>query len=220
MKVVIVEDHPLMRSALIDIVATAFPHALTEGFARLQSARRWLQANPDCQLVILDLSLPDAGPLPIVSDLRAEAPLAKLMVYSAQTDPHLMREALEAGATGYVPKSASRHEVQQALARIAAGLSYIPNELQALNRAVTSGPSIRKPASLGASLTAHLGLTERQHDVLNLILRGLPNKLICRHLSLAEGTVKVHVSAVLKVLGVRNRTEAVVAATRLGWRAD
>ncbi len=218
MKVVIVEDHPLMRSALIDIVESAFPQVQTEGFARLQAAKRWLQANPDCRLVILDLTLPDAGPLPIVEDVRAEAPLAKLLVYSAQSDPHLMREALDAGAAGYVPKSASRHVVQQALVRVAAGSGYVPPELLALNRAVAAPASSVRQAPAGEGLASHLGLTERQHDVLTLILRGLPNKLICRHLSLAEGTVKVHVSAVLKVLGVRNRTEAVVAATRLGWR--
>jgi DNA-binding NarL/FixJ family response regulator len=221
MKAVIVEDHPLMRSALMEIIESAFPNALIEGFARLQAAKRWLQANPDCSLVVIDLTLPDAGPLAVVADLKADAPGAKLMVYSAESDPHRMREVIEQGAAGFVPKSASRHVVQQALLRVVAGHSYIPAELSSLNRAIAS-PQRPAPAAANStgSLASQLGLTGRQGDVLTLILRGLPNKLICRHLSLAEGTVKVHVSAVLRVLGVRNRTEAVVAAARLGWRGD
>jgi DNA-binding NarL/FixJ family response regulator len=219
MKIVIVEDHPLMRSALIEILESAFPNAMIEGFSRIQAAKRWLQANPDCGLVVLDLTLPDAGPLAVVADLKAEAPGAKLMVYSAESDPHQMREAIEQGAAGFVPKSASRHVVHQALLRVVAGHGYIPAELSSLNRAIAP-PERLKATPAAGHLAGQLGLTDRQSDVLTLILRGLPNKLICRHLSLAEGTVKVHVSAVLRVLGVRNRTEAVVAAARLGWRGE
>jgi DNA-binding NarL/FixJ family response regulator len=81
-------------------------------------------------------------------------------------------------------------------------------------------PGAREPDRVPASSTdlRKLGLTDRQCDVLRLILRGLPNKLICRQLDLAEGTVKVHVSAVLRALGVRNRTQAVIAASQIGLR--
>jgi DNA-binding NarL/FixJ family response regulator len=130
-----------------------------------------------------------------------------LVVASGEDDPAVIRAALAAGAVGFLPKAESPDVLQQALRLVLGGGTYTPP--QALSD-LQPGAAPRPDAS---------GLTPRQTDVLRCLMRGQPNKLIARELGLTEGTVKIHIAAILRVLQARNRTEAVVVARNLGLSA-
>ncbi len=121
------------------------------------------------------------------------------------------------GAMGFIPKTANKEVLLNALRLISSGGIFVPADVHdyAHREGVTPPTSPTEPA---ISIHADIGLTERQSQVLALLLRGMTNKLICRELGLAEGTVKIHISAILKLLGVANRTQAVLAASRIGLR--
>jgi DNA-binding NarL/FixJ family response regulator len=209
MKIVVVEDHPLMRNALLDTLSDLAPEAHLEGFSRLMPTKRWLQTNPDCRFVFVDLNLPDAESIHSLPMIRQEAPQAQVVVFSADESPQAFDDAMNAGAHGYITKSTGLSHLRQTLQEVLAGKHHCNGKKR--QPELTTVPQTAAGHAPGSHQSAKL-LTERQQEVLGLILRGYPNKLICRHLNLAEGTVKVHVSAVLKALGVRSRTEAVVAA--------
>jgi DNA-binding NarL/FixJ family response regulator len=132
---------------------------------------------------------------------------------SGSRDHATMRAALDRGAQGFIPKAETREVLTGALALVLAGGVYVPPTM--LAPVSPSNPGAPK----GDAVTPQsLGLTDRQLDVLALLMQGKNNKLICRALDLAEPTVKNHVSAILKALGVTSRTEAVLAVTRHGWK--
>src|SRR5262249_40444987 len=127
--------------------------------------------------------------------------------------------ALDLGALGFIPKSGQREVMLRALELVFAGGVYIPPEILAHDEPSARQRDEKQPATKRPSVSpADLGLTERQVDVLSLMMQGKSNKAICRVLNLAEPTVKNHVTAILKALGVSNRTEAVIAVGELGWK--
>lgn len=214
--VLIIDDHPLMRDAVrmtMDAVAPGSRIELASSFAE---ARRMLAANTPYDFTLLDLNLPDSTGFEALKALRAQFPQLPTVVLSAETDRETILRCLDLGAAGYIPKTYHADVITHALRLIASGHVYVPRE------AIDPRYGAHEPSRprIVDSDPRGLGLTDRQCDVLRLILRGLPNKLICRQLDLAEGTVKVHVSAVLRALGVRNRTQAVIAASRLGLRMN
>jgi DNA-binding NarL/FixJ family response regulator len=181
------------------------------------AALRALEGHPDTDLVLLDLDLPDQHGLQVLAVVAERHPAVAVVVLSGSRDQAAMREALARGAQGFIPKGETREVLSSALALVLAGGIYVPPSMLA--------PAAPPPAGAQANAVTpqSLGLTERQLDVLALLMQGRNNKLICRALGLAEPTVKNHVSAILKALGVTSRTEAVLAVTRLGWtlpRAD
>jgi DNA-binding NarL/FixJ family response regulator len=119
---------------------------------------------------------------------------------------------MDAGAAGFIPKSSTNEVMETAVRLVLAGGKYLPPEV--LARRTATAPSTRQPGNTAAVAT--LGLTERQMQVLRLIARGASNKAICRELGLAERTVKAHVTAVFRALNVDSRTQAALAAARLG----
>jgi len=125
---------------------------------------------------------------------------------------------IDAGAMGYIPKTSTTPILLNALRLVLSGGVYLPPEV--LRRHGAIAPAAPQPAAGPAQLRdpREIGLTERQAQVLALLVQGKPNKLICRELNLAEGTVKIHVTAVLKALGVTNRTQAVIAVGKLGLK--
>jgi DNA-binding NarL/FixJ family response regulator len=130
---------------------------------------------------------------------------------SASADRHEIAKALDLGAVGFIPKSASREVMLGAFRLIFSGGIYVPPEI--LGRAPTTPAA---PAPSARPSAAALDLTDRQMDVLALMMQGKSNKAICRALDLAEPTVKNHVTAILKALKASNRTEAVIAASARG----
>lgn len=212
MKILVVDDHVLIREALRVVLAELKPEAqiLEAGSARAALDR--LAEHPDIELVLLDLKLPDRDGFDALAELRERHPAAAVVVLSAQQDRESVARALGLGALGFIPKSAPRDVMLGAFNLVFAGGVYVPPEI--LDR---QAPPPAPPRPHGwRTAAADLGLTERQTDVLDLMMRGKSNKAICRALGLAEPTVKSHVTAILRALKATNRTEAVVAAGALG----
>jgi DNA-binding NarL/FixJ family response regulator len=216
LNVLIVDDHPMMRGALRDQIEMLDADATVEQSATLADACRALASPVRRDLVVLDLNLPDATGLAALDTLKERFPDVPVVVVSGTVERSAAHRCIGAGAAGFIPKTHSLDRIASAIGAVRRGETYLPAEAgDATDVGWRSRPSIRPlPGPMQPTLT------ERQQDVLQLILRGLPNKLICRQLQLAEGTVKVHVSAVLRALGVRTRTQAVLAASRLGMRRD
>jgi DNA-binding NarL/FixJ family response regulator len=210
MKILVVDDHVLIREALRGLFRELKPDAVVLEAADAAQAMEQLAAQPDIALILLDLSLPDRDGLGVLAELRAGHPAISVVVLSGFADRANVMRALDQGALGFIPKSAGREVMTSALSLVFSGGVYIPPEILA-SKSPTANPQL--PPS-------DLGLTGRQADVLALMMQGKSNKAICRRLELAEATVKNHVTAILKVLGVSNRTEAVLAASARGWQVS
>lgn len=199
------------------MVRLAMRHALStlaENIEWLEAAdadevERCLRDDPD--LALLDLHMPGSDGAPWIGRLRARFPVLPLIVVSAEESPSLVRALIDCGVAGFIPKSDSAAVVLQAVRLVLSGGTYAP--LRLLGGHGGSQRAGNGDATKTRDLPVH-GLTQRQLDVLALLARGLPNKLIARELGLSEGTVKVHLLAIFRALDVRNRTEAVVAAQK------
>ena len=216
MKVLIVDDHALIREAMRGVIVELQGDAVVLEAGSSSQAMSLIQQHPDLALVLLDLGLPDRNGLEVLADLHENHPAMSVVMLSAFSDRENVVKALDGGALGFIPKAGSREVLVSALRLILAGGVYIPPDI--LVSTPTPAAPAGRPGPVEKRLTpAELGLTERQVDVLALMMQGKSNKLICRALDLAEPTVKNHVSAILKALEVTNRTEAVLAAAALGW---
>lgn len=213
MKTLVVDDHVLIREALRGVLKELKSDAAVVEAADSRQTLQRLAENPDLELVLLDLKLPDRNGLELLAELRERYPALAVVMLSASNDRDDIARALDLGALGFIPKSAPREIMLSALKLILAGGVYIPPEI--LGHAPTAEPAERD-ITRSAPSAAELGLTQRQMDVLALMMQGKSNKMICRELGLAEPTVKNHVTAILKALKASNRTEAVIAAGALG----
>jgi len=216
MQVLLVDDHALVRDALRGVLRELKPEADVLEASNWNQARRQVEQAPGLDLVLLDLGLPDRDGFEALAELRQSHPAVSVVVLSGRQDRESVIKSLDLGAVGFIPKSASREVMQSAFNLVFAGGMYIPPEI--LGRQATAlQPPATVPDEGGSARGAELGLTERQLDVLALMMQGRSNKAICRALDLAEPTVKSHVTAILRVLKATNRTEAVVAARALGF---
>jgi DNA-binding NarL/FixJ family response regulator len=203
MRVLIADDHPLVRDALARTVRELDAHAEVLQAGDLDGLLRdALQSGAD--LAIVDLQMPGMNALAGLKRVREAVPTLPIVVASGQEDPATIRAVLAAGAMGFIPKSEKPEVLLAALRLVRMGATYVPPRLLDAVEA-TAAPN-------GAAAE----LTPRQLDVLRLLMRGEPNKVIARVLGLTEGTVKIHIAAILRTLQARNRTEAVVRARALG----
>jgi DNA-binding NarL/FixJ family response regulator len=214
MKILIVDDHVLIREALRGVLKE-----IQRGTTVLEApdGRRALETvenQGEIDLILLDLNLPDRHGLSLLTELRQQHPALGIVVLSALQDPADIRQALDLGALGYIPKSASREVMLNALRLVFAGGIYIPPEALALTDTSRNAPPRGDRPIVAPS---EIGLSDRQLEVLALLMQGKSNKSICRTLNLMEPTVKHHVASILRALKVTNRTQAVVAANELGW---
>jgi DNA-binding NarL/FixJ family response regulator len=218
LKILVVDDHPLIRQAVRHVLTQLEAGVEVQEAHDCTTALALVDAHPDLTLVLLDLNLPGMGGLDALSVMRERYPEIPVVVLSATDDRDHVLQALDRGAMGFIPKSSSNDVMVSALRLVLSGGVYLPTE-------VLAAPVAGMPHAASASfpLTARpadFGLTERQAEVLALIVQGKPNKLICRELGLAESTVKIHITAILKALKVTNRTQAVIATGRLGIKLD
>jgi len=216
MKVLVVDDHALIRDAMRGVIVELQGDATVLEAGTCGQAMSLIQQHADTALVLLDLQLPDRNGFAALAELRENYPAISVVMLSAFNDRDNVVKALDGGALGFIPKTGSRELLLSALRLVLAGGIYIPLEI--LDRTPAAMPATGQPAAMIMRQSpAELGLTERQVEVLAFMMQGKSNKLICRALGLAEPTVKNHVSAILKTLGVSNRTEAVLAVSALGW---
>jgi DNA-binding NarL/FixJ family response regulator len=219
MRFLIVDDHPLVREALAGVLRALRPTADVAEASTAATALTALREGPATDLVLLDLRLPDANGLDLLPIIAERHVGTAVVVLSGDLDRAVVERALAAGAVGCIPKSEPREVLASALGLVLAGGVYVPPlAVGSASLAAVPRPASGTGAGGRAPATPYdAGLTERQVEVLALLMQGRNNKLICRALGLAEPTVKSHVSAILRALNVDSRTEAVLAVTRLGW---
>ena len=242
MKVLLVDDHPLVLSALQQVIQRVGNDTTVVGVDSAAAARATLREDSDFDLVLLDLGLGDADGFDVLVEFRATYPAVPVVVVSASDRASDVIRAIDSGAMGFVPKRSSHGELHEALRMVMTGSMYVPPSMLGLDfgRNLHLGdtvPGVMRPLGepsfsstsgdvpLGAAARpephqkvptlADVGLTPRQGEVLQLLLQGLPNKLIARQLNLSVETVKDHVAAVLRGLGVSSRTQAVLAVSQM-----
>lgn len=219
MKLLVVDDHTLIREGLRNVLQDLGPGVTIVEAQDLRETLEALDSHADLSLVLLDLNLPDSSgqrTLLRVCEARPELPV---IVLSAAEEPDFMGHCLEAGAMGFVAKSSVNSVLVDAIRLVLSGGMAIPPQVNRESLVLGRKPDLSCTPDTGEqtpTATVDLGLTERQLEVLALVMQGKSNKAICRDLDLAESTVKLHVSAILRALRVGSRTQAVLEATRLG----
>lgn len=244
MKVLLIDDHPLILAALGTVIEGLGEGVSVVGADSARAARSALQSQGDFDLVLLDLLLADADGFDLLAELRSDFPGVPVVVVSASDRSGDVIRAIDLGAMGFVSKRSSNDVLFQALRQVLSGGIFVPP--MTVGRETAKGREAGQ-ASLAAPLPAplrtqapvempspplagaapedgsprrapslsSLGLTPRQTDVLSLLLQAKPNKLIARDLNLSVETVKDHVAAVLRSLGVATRTQAVLAVSQM-----
>ena len=214
MKILVVDDHSLITDALSVLFLDLDPAAEVLTTRTAEGAMDLLEKNPDLDLVVLDLGMPGVSGTSLLESMVAHSPEMKILVLSGQQDPRNVMRVLQLGAAGFVPKSMASDTLLAAVKFVLSGGVYIPADLlEEVNRVAMIGTPER-PREVGAT---RVELTERQEQVLHLLARGAPIKIICRELGLSEGTVKTHVTAIYRAFNASNRTEALLAARRHGY---
>jgi len=210
MHILIIDDHALVREGIALVIRSLRPDA---GIVQADTGSAGIEAAQAARfdLVLLDLQLPDMPGFVALERFRAELPSTPCVVVSGLEDRDTVMRALDLGAKAFVPKSADSAKVRQAIQALLEGRVYLPDSVVGGMGAVEQAPA-RPPSAWN--------LTGRQREVLSLVVAGLPNKLIARRLDIAESTVKIHVSAILRELRVTSRTQALIAVARAGIRLD
>jgi DNA-binding NarL/FixJ family response regulator len=218
MKILVIDDHVLIRQAMQGVLKKVRRDAVLLEASSSKEAMQIIATQQDIDLILLDLTLPDRDGFSVFTELHARYPAIAIVVLSAAQEPANVMKALDLGARGFIPKSAQGDVIMNALRLIISGGTYVPPEIFAGGELSSTG--MRQFATDPAQhrAPADIGLTDRQLDVLALMMQGKNNKTICRTLDLAQPTVKNHVTAILKALKVTSRTEAVIVANNLGWK--
>jgi len=202
----IADDHPVFLEGLRRVVGRAVPDAIIHEADRLETLYELADLHADADLLLLDLHMPGANGFGPLVHLRGQHPQLPIVIVSAHEDPVLMRRALDNGAMGFIPKSSNAATLTQTLQRVLEGSACAPDDSYA-----TAGASSDEQAG-AASLRA---LTPQQFRVLQMVGAGHLNKQIAFELSISEATIKAHMTAIMRKLGVSTRTQAVLVAGRL-----
>lgn len=211
MKLLIVDDHGLVREGLKAILGQSDLQAQCLEAWDEVSIWHQISQHANIDIVLLDIQLPGLSGMELLKRIVKERPQLPIIMLSADHDSDTVSQALQLGASGFMPKSSLNQVLISAIRLVVAGGVYIPPE--ALLKSNPKPPTAKPAVSLDA-----LGLTNRQLDVLRLLLKGMSNKLISRQIDLAEATVKIHIRGILRSLNVTTRTEALVKLTEMGVR--
>jgi DNA-binding NarL/FixJ family response regulator len=203
-RIIIVDDHPLFRAALRQTLAAGDPSIVVEEAGDLVELNAALEADRDCDLVLLDLNMPGTRGFSGLLLLRAQYSDVPVMIISAVEDGTVVRRAFELGAAGYLSKSVGSAEIRRAIETVLAGEIFVP-----------AGAELPAEDDQSALMRRLASLTPQQVRVLMMLSDGLMNKQIAYELNISEATVKAHVSAILQKLDVDSRTQAVIAAARI-----
>jgi DNA-binding NarL/FixJ family response regulator len=209
----LVDDHDLFRQGLKYLLADLDPNIV---FFEADSTPHALDfaGQVPIDLVLVDLHMPGVQGMDALSAMCAAFDSAAVVVLSSEDDPRAIRQAIEMGACGFVPKSSTPRVLVAALRLVLAGGTYLPPHVLGVAESLAATPAAQ-PA-LVPVVRRPEGLSERQLEVLLKAVQGKANKVIAREMQLSEGTIKAHLSAAFRALGVQNRTEAVFVAARVG----
>ena len=202
MKILIADDHVLVLEGIALFLRDYRPDAQILRAHNFQETIVAIQAHRDLELMLLDLVMPGMQGALSIAQIRRTAPATPLVVLSGFIDPYKVRAAMQAGAQGFMPKTLSRREMQDALDHVLAGETFFPADVVFELAGQCPEQAVLADRPLGEALTP------RQQEILNLIAEGMTNKEISRKLTLSAATVRTHLSEIFRKLGVKNRTEA------------
>jgi len=200
LKALVVDDHALVREVLMQTLKQLDKDVVCSGARNAEEALALLEAGK-YDLMLLDLLMPGINGVNFLDTLRTRFPELPAVVVSALDDPEIMARAMRHGAAGFVPKASSREELLKALRTVMTGVVCLPSQLH-------------EGAGGGHSIAERYGITPGQMRVLGLLSQGKTNREIANRLGLSEGTVRIHVSAILKALKVSNRSQAMLLVNR------
>jgi DNA-binding NarL/FixJ family response regulator len=206
-RILIVDDHPIVRDGLVAILSTqADMDVVGQADSGAEALQRFSQLDPD--VILLDLEMPGMDGLQVIKQLRQIQPAVKIVVFTAFDTDERILSALQAGAKGYLLKGAPRSELFNAIRVVHQGGSLL--------QPVVASRLLNQLAGQGAAAEPTAELTSREHDVLRLLAQGRQNKEIAAELFITERTVKFHITSILAKLDASNRTEAVTIALQQG----
>ncbi|EAQ29072.1 putative regulator in two-component regulatory system; LuxR family protein [Erythrobacter sp. NAP1] len=196
-RIIIADDHPLFRTALSHAVAKVWPEAEVVEANTAGAAKTELEGGAEA--LLLDLHMEDSNGLSVLMDLRQEFPALPIAIVSASEEPRVYAAAQQLGAAAFIPKSSGLDEMRDALSAVREGDAWFPEN------SVEEDDDLARMASL----------TPAQRRILEAMRKGLLNKQIAYELDVSEATVKAHITAIFRKLGVNNRTQAVLVAGKL-----
>lgn len=214
LKILIVDDHALFREGLVLLLEALGKPVQTLQAENAGAAMRQIAAHPDLDVVLLDLVMPGPGGIELLPEIKRLAPAAPVVILSADESHRTITGAIEKGASGYIPKTSTGEIMRGALRLVMGGGIYVPPIVLRDETRPPAPQMQQKPAARPEDL----GITPRQVEVLDFLLVGMPTKVIASKLGVSDSTVKAHTMAIFRTLKVRNRTEAVLEASRRGFQ--
>ena len=214
MKILIVDDHALFREGLVLLLEALGQPVQALQAENADATMRQIASNPQLDLVLLDLVMPGPGGIELLPEIKRLVPAAPVVILSADESHRTITGAIERGASGYIPKTSTAEIMRGALRLVMGGGIYVP---PIVLRDETRPPVVEVQQKRTAK-PEDLGITPRQVEVLDFLLAGMPTKVIASRLGVSDSTVKAHTMAIFRTLKVRNRTEAVLEASRRGFQ--
>ena len=209
MKILVVDDHSVFRTGLMQLLKTLDDEVEILEANRFDEAEKVVRAVSDIDLITVDLVMPDSEPFAGLGALRSAAPEIPVVVLSVIEQRRDVIRAIELGAMGYIPKAATAEEIVLGLRQVLDGNIYVPRSLLSQGEAARPATS---PSAAADNRRLVEALTQRQKEVFELLAQGKSNPEIARELGVSAHTVRIHISAILRALGVSNRTQAAVLA--------
>ncbi|SET50442.1 MULTISPECIES: response regulator transcription factor [Marinobacter] len=205
--IIIADDHPLFRAALRQAVSQAVPDAEVAEVESIKALQAAVEKKPDADLVLLDLNMPGAHGFSGLVFMRGQYPGLPVVVVSGSEDLQVMRRSIDYGASGFIPKSAPLPEITDAIQAVLEGDMWLPEGV---------AEKLEQTQAENTDFSEKLAsLTPQQFRVLGMLAEGMLNKQIAYDLDVSEATIKAHITAVFRKLGVRNRTQAVIAIQQM-----
>lgn len=204
-KIIIADDHPLFRQALLDTLKVKLTQTHWVEAQTIEELEQQLSTHNDADLLLLDLNIPGAHGFNTLIHVRNHYPQIPVVVVSAHEDQETIANAMEFGASGFVPKSTPVDTIFAAIQQVLIGDIWVPEAFQKNENDENHAEIAERVASL----------TQQQYRILMMFAQGLLNKQIAYDLNVSEATIKAHATAIFRKLNVRNRTQAVIAIAQL-----
>jgi len=208
---IVADDHPLFREALVHAIGNCVGDARVIEADSLDTLQSVVAANPDADLLFLDLNMPGVSGFSALAYIRSNHESLPTVIVSALDDPAIIRRSIQHGASGFIPKSSAIATLEQGIKAVLDGEVWVPEGIDLHDAQLETGE-----ASIAAALSS---LTPHQFRVLMMLGEGLLNKQIAFQLGVSEATIKAHVTAILRKMHVNNRTQAVLAVQQLQLRS-
>jgi len=208
---IVADDHPLFREALVHAIGNCVGDARVIEADSLDTLQSVVAANPDADLLFLDLNMPGVSGFSALAYIRSNHESLPTVIVSALDDPAVIRRSIQHGASGFIPKSSAIATLEQGIKAVLDGEVWVPEGIDLHDAQLETGE-----ASIAAALSS---LTPHQFRVLMMLGEGLLNKQIAFQLGVSEATIKAHVTAILRKMHVNNRTQAVLAVQQLQLRS-